>query len=372
MSQTSSSFPTALAGIAGQFAIDGHLVDITPFGSGHINDTYACRFRTRAGERRWVLQRINHTVFREPERLMENVGRVTAHIRAKVERVGGDPGREVLSFVPLRAGGLLRREDDGTYWRVCGLIEGTRTFDVPERPEQVREAARAFGQFQAQLADLPGARLHETIPRFHDTAERLRTLARAVERDPCNRAADARAEVRFAMERERMAATLGELQAAGRLPERTTHNDTKLNNVLFDTASGRALCVIDLDTVMPGLALYDFGDMVRTGASTAAEDEPDVGRVGLDLEAFERMAQGYLEALSGTLVPLELEHLAFSALVITLEQGIRFLTDYLEGDTYYKVRHARHNLERCRTQFALVGSMEAGRERMEAIVSARR
>jgi len=372
MSQSTPRSAAVLTVIAGQFAVDGRLAGIAPFGSGHINDTYACRYRTGTGERRWVLQRINHAVFREPERLMENVGRVTAHIRGKVAQAGGDPDREVLTFVPLRAGGLLRREDDGTYWRMCGLIEGTRSYDMPERPEQVRDAARAFGRFQAQLADLPGARLHETIPRFHDTAERLRALQRAVAQDPANRAADAPREIRFALERERLAGTLGGLHAAGRLPERTTHNDTKLNNVLFDSASGRALCVIDLDTVMPGLALHDFGDMVRTGANAAAEDEADTARVALNLDAFDSMAQGYLEALAGTLVPAELEHLALAALVITLEQGIRFLTDYLSGDVYYKVRHARHNLERCRAQFALVASMERCRERMEAIVAARR
>ena len=354
--------------IATRFDIAGDLVDVRPYGSGHINYTYVSRFEAGGAARRYIHQRINHEVFREPEKLMENIERVTRHLRSRIKADGGNPDRETLNLIHGRDGGAFIRGDDGTYWRTYLFIEGARTYDVVEDINHVRNAAGAFGRFQLHISDLPGRRLHETIPDFHNTVRRFENFRRSLDADPANRAARAKTEVDFVLERESTCSVLTDLVAAGRAPERITHNDTKFNNVMIDDATGEGICVIDLDTVMPGLPMYDFGDCVRAGANPAAEDERDLSKVRADMEMFERIAQGYLDTARHFLTPVEVEHLAFSARLITFEIGMRFLTDFLDGDVYFKVHREEHNLDRCRTQFKMVADMEREADRMEQIV----
>ncbi len=358
--------------IASRFDIGGTVRTVVPFGTGHINDTYLCTACGADGERAWILQRINHLVFTRPDLLMENVERVTTHIARKAVDADEDPSRATLSFARCGDGRLVHREKDGTWWRACRLVEETRSVDVPESGAQTWQAARAFGRFQWYLSDLPGPRLHETIPGFHDTPRRVVALADAAERDPAGRARHVQRDLGFVSERAERAGRLVQLQADGTLPERITHNDTKINNVLFDCASGEACCVIDLDTVMPGLAVFDFGDMVRTGASTAAEDERDPSLMGLDMGRYEQMAAGYLDGVGDRLAVAEVEQLAHAAWLITFEQAVRFLADYLDGDVYYKVSHPEHNLERFRTQRALVSDMERRAGDMARVVGLHR
>jgi aminoglycoside phosphotransferase (APT) family kinase protein len=359
-----------LTSIASQFTVEGALTAVEPFGSGHINDTFACTYRTSSGERRYVLQRINHHVFKDPAKVMENIQRVTAHLARKYAALGRDPLRSTLTFLPSAGGGMLVTDDQGNFWRMCLLIENARTYDEGGDPTRGRSAARAFGEFQVMLADLPGRRLHETIPDFHNTARRFDALLTAITRDSHNRAVKAKSQITFALRREANAPVITDLMARGVVPERVTHNDAKLNNVMFDGAGEKAICVIDLDTVMPGSVLYDFGDMVRVAANRGAEDEQDITRVGLNLPMFEQLAVGYLEATRSVLVAEETSRLALAARLITFEQGIRFLTDYLCGDVYYKTHRPAHNLERARAQFALVADMERATVQMEKTLKA--
>ncbi|HHY86693.1 MAG TPA: aminoglycoside phosphotransferase family protein [Verrucomicrobia bacterium] len=352
-----------IATIARQFAIDGEFRSAAPRGSGHINDTWLVTFAQSATEKRYILQRINRSVFKDPAAVMENIRRVTSHLR---EKLAGHPDRErrVLTLVPTRDGGWWHAAPDGSCWRAYVFIEGASARDLPESPEQVFEAAKAFGQFQARLADLPLPRLHDTIPDFHNTPKRLAALKEAVRLDPLNRAAGAAREIRFVLARENM---VGLLVGAG-LPERVTHNDTKFNNVLLDDVTGEGLCVLDLETVMPGLALYDFGDLVRSAATVAPEDSRDLSNVRLDMPRFEAAARGYLAAAGSFLTREERRWLAFSGKLIALELGVRFLTDYLSGDAYFKVHREGQNLDRCRVQFRLVESMEQQEEAMHRCV----
>jgi len=359
----------ALRPVLAGFAIEGRPVEVVPWGTGHINDTYRSTFDTPRGPVYYVHQRINRKVFTRPKEVMDNILRVTAHLREKVAAEGGDPARETLNLVLARDGRCYCRDDDGEYWRTYLFIEGARTYDVVEDPEHVYAASKAFGQFQTRLADLPGERLHETIPRFHDTVRRFSDFAKALERDDANRAADVTEEIQFVLDREDDSRRIVDLLASGDLPERTTHNDTKLNNVMIDDTTGRAICVIDLDTVMPGATGYDFGDSIRVGASTGAEDERDLSKVELDLGLFEQLARGYLEATRTTLTPLEVSLLPFSAKLMTFECGMRFLTDHLDGDVYFKIHRSGHNLDRARTQFKMVRDMEEKMDQMAAIVS---
>lgn len=358
-----------LVEIAGKFSFEGSLVEILPFGQGHINDTYAAVFRQPGGGvRRYILQRINRFVFKDPEALMENVERVTRHLHRKIAAAGGDPLRETLNLVMALDGRSFYRDPEGEYWRALLFIEGARTYEEAESPAHIYQAARAFGNFQRQLADFPAMQLHETIPFFHDTPRRFRAFEDAVQRDAFNRAAAVRDEIRFLEEREADTRVLVEEIARGVLPLRVTHNDTKFNNVMIDDHTGLAVCILDLDTVMPGLALYDFGDAVRSSAALAAEDEPDSTKAGFSLEIFESLAHGYLDVARDFLTPAELDRLAFSARLITLEQAIRFLGDYLNGDIYYKVHRPGHNLDRARTQIGMLRDMEARFEAMQALI----
>lgn len=365
----SLAVPPDLGAIVRAFNLHGRYQDGVPWGSGHINDTFAVTLDQAGRPVRYILQRVNERIFKDVPALMDNIARVTEHARSRLETLGGaDLSRRVLTLVPTREGRNHHRDEAGGFWRCYLFIEGARTYDVIEEPRQAAAGARAFGEFQKLLVDLPGARLHETIPFFHHTRSRFDALRRSVAADPCGRAAAAGAEIDFALGREDMVDVLLDLQARGEIPERVTHNDTKLNNVMIDEASAEGLCVIDLDTVMPGLALYDFGDMVRTGTNSTAEDDPDSSRIHARLPFFEALVEGYLGVARNFLNPVEIAHLAFAGRLITFEIGIRFLADHLDGDVYFKIRRPGHNLDRSRNQFALVRDMEVQRDAMEKIV----
>ena len=351
-----------------RFAVPGDFTGATRHGSGHINDTYQVTCDLAGQPVHYLLQRINHDIFTNPVALMENVSRVTAHLRGKLRAAGcRDLTRRALTVIPTRTGNTVQRDAAGQWWRMYYFIERARTFDKVETEAQVFEAARAFAQFQGLLADLPAPRLHDTIPHFHNAVLRLAALCEAIQKDPHNRAAGAKPEIAFAEERAGMCARLLERLQRGELPERITHNDTKLNNVMLDEQTNAAVCVIDLDTVMPGLALYDFGDMVRTATAAALEDERDLTKVFSRPEMFAALARGYLSEAK-FLTAAEREELVFSGRLITLVIGIRFLTDHLLGDTYFKIHRPNHNLDRCRTQFKMVASLEAQTDAMEKVV----
>ena len=351
------------------FALPGCLTDVRPHGSGHINDTYVLESETGSGPVRHVVQRINTEVFEDPVALMENVRRVTEHIRDKIsERPDGGRRREALSVVQTRDGRPCYIDAQGSAWRVYVFIEGTRAFDAVRDARHAREAGRAFGEFQAMLSDLPSPRLHDTIAGFHDTPARFEALRDASTADPLKRAAGARPEIDFALEREALGATITAPLASGRLPERVTHNDTKINNVLFDVATGEAVCAIDLDTVMPGAVAWDFGDLIRTATCAAPEDERDLSRIEVRLDLYEAIASGYVEATRGFLTSAELESLPSGGQVITFELGMRFLADYLTGDHYFKTSREGQNLDRARAQFRLLARLEALDEGARAAV----
>jgi len=354
--------------VAVEFPIYGDFISGAPYGSGHINDTYAVAFNQAGASLRYIFQRINHEIFKDPAALMENIKRVTSHQASKL--VGrSDSSRRTLTVVETRSGLPYHLDEGGNYWRVYPMIEGAQSHDVLETPTQAFNAAKAFGGFQKLLVDLPGGRLQETIPHFHDTPKRLDAFKEALMRDSANRALDAKPEIDFVLARVPMASRLLDLHAAGKIPERVTHNDTKLNNVLIDEVTNEGLCVIDLDTVMPGLALYDFGDMVRTGTSPASEDERDLSKVRARLDMFTALLEGYLSEAAAFLNDTEKELLPFSGMLITFEIGIRFLTDFLSGDVYFKTSRPGHNLDRCRTQFKLVESLESQEEALNRALS---
>lgn len=364
--------PSRLLEIIAGFRVGGRPMSVRPFGSGHINDTYLSLVDTPAGPASFVHQRINAAVFRSPEQVMQNIERITTHIRDKLVVLGEDPSRRVVTVIPATAGGCLLRTDDGESWRTYRYIEGATSYDVAREPRHARSVARAFGLFQKQVGDLPEPRLHETIPHFADTRRRFDDFLSAVNADPANRAAEADDEIRFATARERSMSLLGELLAARLIPERIVHHDTKINNVMIDDITGEGVCVIDLDTVMPGTALYDFGDMVRLGAASAVEDERDLATVRVDLRLFESLVEGYLSATRQFLTKGEVDHLVDAARIVTLTIGVRFLTDFLTGDTYFKTTRPYQNLERCRTQFAMVRDMESAVDRLQGIVDRHR
>jgi hypothetical protein len=348
---------------ARQFQFIGEFVSATPYGSGHINDSYCVVFHQAGVPTRYMLQRINHSIFRNPVALMENIERVTSHLATQV---AGEPDcdRRVLTLIPARDGRAWHSDPDGNYWRAYRFIENARTYDAVESTQQAFQAAKAVGRFQQLLVNLPAPRLHDTIPDFHHTPKRFTALEHAISSDPAGRAIQAKPEIEFALAHQSIARVLLDAN----LPERVTHNDTKFNNVMLDNATGQAICVIDLDTVMPGLAPYDFGDMVRTTTSPVAEDERDLSRVAMQFPMFEALVRGYLSSAGVFLTMAEKQCLVASAKLITFEQGIRFLADHLMGDAYYKVSYPGHNLGRCRTQFKLIESIERQEERMNRLV----
>ena len=352
-----------VSAIACQFQIDGEFAGATTHGSGHINDSYCVTFHQAGMPVRYILQRINHSIFKNPIALMENIQRVTSHLAAKVS---GEPDRSrlVLTLIPARDERVWHVDADGSYWRTYRFIEKARTYDAVESTEQAFQAAKAFGRFQKLLVDLPPPRLHDTIRDFHNTPKRFIALDQAITSDVASRAILAKPEIEVAFAHQSIISILLDVD----LPERITHNDTKFNNVMLDDVTGEGICVIDLDTVMPGLALHDFGDMVRTATSPAKEDEQDLSKVTMQFSMFQAIVRGYLASASDFLTKTERQHLVFSGKLMTFEQGIRFLTDYLQNDAYYRVNRNEHNLDRCRTQFKLLESIEQQEERMVRLV----
>jgi aminoglycoside phosphotransferase (APT) family kinase protein len=357
-----------LAAIAAQFKLDGPLLEVEPFGSGYINDTYCLTCSGDGAKKRYVLQRINHHVFKHPPSMTENIRRVTEHIRAKLQVSDATLAARQLTVIDTKTSAGYHQDEQGNYWRVYNLIEAAITYDILESPELAQEAARMFGWFQRMLTDLPGAPLHETIPDFHTTPKRLTAFQEVLQQDPCNRAQGARAEVDFVLENAALCDVLLNHVAQGDIPVRITHNDTKINNVMLDETTHKGVCVIDLDTVMPGLSLYDFGDMVRTATNPAEEDEQDLAQVCMRMPMFEMLVRGFVQETHHFLTPTEKKYLAFSGKLITFEQMIRFLADHLAGDTYYKIQRDNHNLDRSRTQMKLVQSIIAQEEAMSSLV----
>ena len=341
------------------FQLDGNPISCEVFGHGHINHTL--KLTTDTGSE-YILQRINTYVFKDPVRLMANVSSVTDFLRKKV-----DDSRLALHFLPTFDGNYYLVDEKGQYWRAYDFVGGF-CLDTPESDEDFYQSALAFGRFQELLADFPAETLFETIPEFHNTIDRYRQFKDSVAADPMGRAAGVKAEIDFLLEREELGGTLQKMREDGLLPLRVTHNDTKLNNVLLDKNTRKSLCVLDLDTVMPGLSLYDFGDSIRFGAATAAEDEPDASKMSMDLHRFEVYTRGYREAAT-TLTEREVAMLPMGALIMTLELATRFLKDYLDGDLYFKTDYPEHNLVRARTQIKLVADMQSKWEDMNRIVA---
>ena len=341
------------------FDLLGDLVEYAPYGAGHINDTYAAVYDQSGTTIRYIHQRINHHVFTKPVELMENISRVTSHQFSKLQDLHAtEQCRRALTVIPCKEGRPYWRDADGNYWRTYLFIEKARAYEIIESTDHAERAARAFGDFQRTLSDMPGEPLHETIPNFHNTEWRFENLKKAIAADSQNRATDCKAEIEYAMANKSVATKLSDLVKAGSIPQRVTHNDTKLNNVLIDDETGEGICVIDLDTVMPGLALHDFGDMVRSVTLPVMEDEQDLNKVVMQKSMFEALAKGYISSAGEFLNDAERENLAFSGQLLALEVGMRFLTDYLEGDTYFKTNSEGQNLNRTRTQFALARDIE--------------
>ncbi len=343
-----------------QFPFSGNTVLCEPYGSGHINDTY--RVVTDLGAQ-YILQRVNTHVFPNVQGLMDNIARVTSYLSAHAET-----SREAMRLIPAKDGANFHRDADGGCWRAYDFVENSVCLQKIEVPADFYECGLAFGGFQRMMADFPAETLCETIVDFHNTPDRYEKLKRAVTTDSMNRVGGVREEIDYALSLEAEVSKLHRMRQSGDLPTRVTHNDTKINNILFDRYSKKALCVIDLDTVMPGLAAYDFGDSIRFGAATAAEDEQDLTRMRLDIALFEQYSRGFLKACT-SLSQRETDTLPLGALTMTLECGVRFLTDYLEGDHYFKIKRERHNLDRCRTQFTLAADIKRQMPKLTQMVA---
>jgi hypothetical protein len=372
MSGSNSNDPriqTHLAAIGDQFAIRGKFLRGEEIDSGHINSTFRATYLDSDGsEHRYIFQAINRNVFKDPYAVMRNVECVTRHINARVLRLRKDLGGQTLNLFPARDGSIWVEDERGSVWRCYNNIEGCVTYDVVGNTRQAYQAARAFGAFQALVSDLDSNLIIETIPNFHHTRKRFERLMEVAAADPLGRLAGAAEEFDFIRKRENLTGIVLDLLAAGEIPSRVTHNDTKINNVMIDADLDQAVCVIDLDTVMPGSILYDFGDLVRSATSPAAEDETDLSKVRMQMPMYEALVEGYLDAASTFLNEAEIDHLTHSGKLMTLEVGMRFLTDYLEGDVYFKTHRARHNLDRCRTQLKLVERIEEQEAGMQAFV----
>jgi len=357
-----------LNGIARHFRIGGDLRGIQPLATGHINDTYIAAADDHGRTLRYILQRINHAVFKEPIPTMQNILRVTEHIRNKTAQSDPEFAARQLTVIAAHDGLGYHQDAGGNVWRVYNFIEDAVTHDTLASTQPAYEAARMFGWFQKMLIDLPGPPLHETIRGFHDTLRRLQVFHEILKADAFNRAKDAEREVDFLLSHAEICGVLADLVIQGEIPIRIAHNDAKINNVMLDERTGRGVCVIDLDTVMPGLSIYDFGDLVRTAACRTAEDERDLSKVAVSFSMFCALVRGFAQEMGEFLTPAERQYLAFAGKLITFEQFMRFLTDYLAGDVYYKVHREGHNLDRCRTQMVLVQSIVEQEKAMNALV----
>ena len=360
---------TAANELLNAFAFEGELKDINQLHDGHINNTYVFDFDDAGKIRRYLVQILNTYVFKKPDELMKNVVGVTNHLRKTVIANGGDPERECLTVYPAKDGKPYYIDSEGNFWRCYNFISDAHSFQSVDSPEISYNAAKAFGKFQKMLADYPGETLSETIPNFHNTKSRFADFKKAVADNLSGRAENVQKEIDFICEREADCSVLVDLLEAGELPLRVTHNDTKLNNVLFDNETNEGICVVDLDTVMPGLSLYDFGDSIRFSANTAGEDEKDLSKVSVSLEYFKAYTLGYLSTAGESLTAKEIEYLPFSSKLMTLECGMRFLGDYINGDIYFKTAYPEHNLDRCHTQLVLVADMERKMDEMKKIVA---
>jgi len=348
-----------LDSILSHYLIPGTLVKAERFGSGLINETFLCEFDDDGTVRKYILQHINKSVFKRPELVMENVAAVTEHLQARLRQEGVvDPASVTPALVPTRDGRSHHIDGAGEYWRMFHFIETGEVFDIVRDAGHAHEVGRGLGRFQALVADLAPGRLHDTLPGFHHTPRYLGELDEAVRLDPLGRLAGAQAEVAFAHQRRHLAPILTDLMEAGRIPIRVVHNDPKVNNVLIDRKTGKALCMLDLDTVMPGIVHFDFGDCVRSAANPAGEDARELDSVAFDRARYDALREGYLSEASSFLVQQEIDLLPVSVKVITLELGIRFLSDHLSGDRYFQTRYSGHNLHRARVQFRLLERME--------------
>lgn len=355
--------------VISKFQFEGTFLSSQRYGNGHINDTYLLEFQNGLNVKKYILQRINKYVFKNPEQVMQNIIGVTSFLRNQIVAQGGDPDRETLNVIKCTDQSGYYIDSNGDYWRAYLFVDDTLSLDLPETKDDFYQSAVGFGEFQRQLSTYPAETLYETIPNFHNTPVRFQNFIAAVNADPRGRAQNALKEITFVKEREAFTHVLEDLHASGKLPKRVTHNDTKINNVLLDRTTRKSLCIVDLDTVMPGYSVTDFGDSIRFGASTAAEDEKDLSKVHFDISLFEIYAKGFLDACGESLTPEEIIHLPEGAKMMTLECGMRFLADYIEGDVYFKTAYDDHNLVRCRTQLKLVEEMEQQWEQMKQIVS---
>jgi aminoglycoside phosphotransferase (APT) family kinase protein len=359
------------AAVLARFAVPGRLLSLEPHMSGLINHSWLARCDAPGGPHRYLLQQINRHVFHRPDEVMENMDRVTRHVASQLVRAGvPDAGRRVLSLVPTLDGASHHVDGAGETWRLVPWVEGTRSTERATTEGEARETARAFGRFLAQLQDLPGPPLHETIAGFHDTPARLAAFERAVAADRVSRAAGCRGETEALLDRRALASALALPAARGEIPVRPAHNDAKIANVLFDEATGEALCVVDLDTVMPGLSLHDFGDLARSAVSDSDEDERDLARVSVRVPVFAALAHGFVEGAGAALSSAERGLLVAGAEVIVYEQALRFLADHLDGDRYYRTSRPGHNLDRARSQLRLLESLEAVEPELRRIVAA--
>ena len=336
--------------------------DVSSYGNGHINETYIVKTSPS-----YILQKINKTTFKNPPEVMENIMGITEFLRKKIVAEGGNPDRETLNLIYTMDGMPYYKDENGDYFRMYKFIDHAKSYDIAENPMQLYNAAKAFGKFQNMLSDYPAETLHETIVNFHNTKSRYADFKKAVADDIAGRKASVQDEIKFVLDREGDAGVIVDAIVSGKIPLRVTHNDTKLNNVMLDVDTGDAVCVIDLDTVMPGSLLYDYGDALRFGGSSGAEDEKDLSKIWFDIEKFEYFTKGFLEVLP-SITDEELKLLPFSIKLMTLECGLRFLGDYLNGDVYFRIHYPDHNLDRCRTQFKLVSDIEAKMDELNAIV----
>ena len=360
---------TMLQEVLAAFDFGAPVVGALRYGQGHINDTFVVHTQPEDTScRRFILQRMSAAAFKRPDQLMENIMGVTEYLGREIESRGGDREREALRVIRPRNGEPYYTDSANGAWRVYPFVEDTICYQTAETPALFAASGRAFGRFQRLLQGYPAQTLHETIPHFHDTEDRLAKLKAALAADRLGRAAECRPELDFVLSRETDCSVALQALRDGVLPLRVTHNDTKLNNVLMDRDSGEGLCIIDLDTVMPGLSINDFGDSIRFGANHSAEDEKDLSKVNLDVSLFEAYTQAFLEGAGGTLTAAEIDHLPWGAKLMTFECGIRFLTDYLEGDVYFHTTRDGQNLDRCRTQFKLVSDMESHWDELAEIV----
>ena len=354
--------------IAEQFAFKGQPISATECTTGHINSTYFVDCSADDGLHRYVMQIVNTNIFKKPDEVMQNILHVTKHIENKLISTGGDAERGTLHVIFTKDGHYAYVDQFGNYWRAYDFVENATCYQAVESEEMFTKVGKAFGIFQRQLADFNASVLFESIPNFHNTEDRFNQFITAMENNAAGRRESVREEIAFVLRRQETCSYINERIADGRIPLRVTHNDTKLNNIRLDNETGEGICVIDLDTVMPGSVLADFGDSIRFGASSAAEDETDLNKVYVRLEMFDAFAKGFIEGLDHSLTEEEIRSLPMGAYILTLETGIRFLTDYLNGDTYFRTSYSQHNLDRARNQFKLVADMEQKMDQMNQII----